>query len=225
MDILLIEDETRVADFIRRGLRAEGWNVMTVADGEAGLQAIDDSRFDLVILDWMLPGINGRDLCQRLRARQNFTPVLILSALDAVEDRIQGLKAGADDYMTKPFNFDELIERILALRRRSAGWQDGAASRLLRAGGICFDRDTLTVTVGNRVVELSQKERDLLLFLMVGAGRVYTRERILNAVWGVNEDPLTNVVDVYIARLRRKIGPDGDRIVTLRNVGYRLDAT
>ncbi|MEL6102603.1 MAG: response regulator transcription factor [Pseudomonadota bacterium] len=223
MNILLIEDETRVADFIRRGLAAEGWSVHHAPDGETGIEMIAIHDFDVVLLDLMLPGISGQSVCQKLRARKNTTPILMLSALDAIEERVEGLKIGADDYLPKPFDFDELVARIEALHRRAKSFDCQTDNPTIDKGGIVFDRSSLIVTVHGNEIELSSKERDLLLLFLTNAGRVLSRERILNAVWGVNADPMTNIVDVYVGRLRRKLGDQAGRIVTLRNVGYRFE--
>ena len=222
MNILLIEDETRVADFIRRGLSAEGWTVEHTCDGETGLEYAQGASYDVILLDLMLPGIQGQDVCRKLRARKNTTPILMLTALDAPEEKVDGLRMGADDYLPKPFEFDELIARVEALHRRATGYKTATSSDQIEVGDIVYDRASMQVTVSDKEIELSKKERDLLVLFMSNAGRVLSRERILNSVWGANEDPLTNVVDVYVARIRRKIGAEGDRIVTLRNVGYRM---
>jgi DNA-binding response OmpR family regulator len=223
MNILLVEDEVRVADFIRRGLAAEGWAVTHAVDGETALDLIADAPFDAIILDLMLPGISGQDLCRKLRSRKNTTPILMLSALDATDERVAGLRLGADDYLPKPFDFDELVARLEAMHRRALRFAPGQDNEVLDCNGVTFDKRALTVRVDDEVVDLSGKERDILLLLMSGQGRVFARERILNAVWGINADPLTNVVDVYIGRLRRKLRQHGQRIITLRNVGYRFD--
>ena len=222
MNVLLIEDETRVADFIRRGLAAEGWSVDHACDGETGLEFAQASSYDVILLDLMLPGIEGQDVCRKLRARKNSTPILMLTALDAPEEKVEGLRMGADDYLPKPFDFDELVARIEALNRRATGYAVNGAATQVRVGSIVFDKTSLLVTLDGVEIELSKKERDLLVLFMSNVGRVLSRERILNSVWGMNEDPLTNVVDVYVGRLRRKIGHEGERIVTLRNVGYRM---
>lgn len=222
MNILLIEDESRVADFIRRGLAAEGWSVDHVGDGETGLEYAHVNSYDIVLLDLLLPGISGQDVCRKLRARKNTTPILMLTALDSSEEKVDGLRIGADDYLAKPFDFEELVARIEALYRRSHGYSMNSSPSLLRVGDITFDRESIQVTVGGKEIEMSKKERDLLVLFMSNVGRVLSRERILNTVWGVNADPLTNVVDVYVGRVRRKIGSEGERIVTLRNVGYRM---
>lgn len=222
MNILLIEDEVRVADFIRRGLAAEGWSIDHATDGEAGLEHAGDEAYDIILLDLMLPGIQGQDVCRKLRARKNTTPILMLTALDAAEEKVEGLRMGADDYLPKPFDFDELVARIEALRRRATGYASTGAGSALRVGEIAFDRASMQMRVNGHEIELSKKERDLLVLFMSNTGRVLSRERILNTVWGMNEDPLTNVVDVYVGRIRRKLGVEGARIVTLRNVGYRM---
>lgn len=222
MNILLIEDEARVADFLRRGLSGEGWNVQHAPDGESGIAMVKMDRFDIILLDLMLPGISGQDVCRKLRARKVLTPILMLSALDAVEEKIEGLRLGADDYLPKPFDFDELIARIESLHRRANGYTTQAKSTKLEFGDIVFDRLSYRVEVAGQEIDLSAKERDILVLFLSNQGRVLTRERILNAVWGVNSDPLTNVVDVYVGRLRRKLKHCGDTITTLRNVGYRI---
>ena len=224
MNILIVEDEQRVADFLRRGLMAEGWTVEHAPDGETALELLAERGFDLVLLDLMLPRIQGQDVCRKLRARRNDVPILMLSALDTTEERVDGLRMGADDYLTKPFDFDELVARIEALHRRAAGVGAGPAATVLRDGALSFDRDSFEARIGEVRLEMSGKERDLFVLFLSNPGRVLSRERILNAIWGMGADPLTNVVDVYVGRLRRKLGEEGERIVTLRNVGYRLDA-
>ena len=223
MNILLVEDESRVADFIRRGLSAEGWAVDHAADGEDALEHAASNSYDVILLDLMLPGIQGQDVCRKLRARKSKTPILMLTALDSPEEKVDGLKIGADDYLAKPFDFAELIARVEALHRRATGYALDTSENVITSGSLTFDRSSLQVTVDGAEIELSKKERDLLLLFLTNTGRVLSRERILNSVWGLNADPLTNVVDVYVGRLRRKIGAEGERIVTLRNVGYRMN--
>lgn len=222
MNILLVEDETRVADFIRRGLAAEGWSVDHVADGEDALEQASASAYDIILLDLMLPGIQGQTVCRKLRARKSKTPILMLTALDSPEEKVEGLKIGADDYLPKPFDFDELIARIEALHRRANGYAADLDDNVITCGTLSFDRSSLQVTVAGTELQLSKKERDLLLLFLTSRGRALSRERILNTVWGLNADPLTNVVDVYVSRLRRKIGAEGEKIVTVRNIGYRM---
>jgi DNA-binding response OmpR family regulator len=220
MNILLVEDEARVADFIQRGLKAEGWSVSVASTGESALVAIADGQFDVVVLDVMLPGMSGHDVCRRLRAKQISTPILMLSALADVDDRVSGLRMGADDYLVKPFDFDELMARIEALARRSA---DRAAltPAVLVSGALSFDTRSLEVRCGDRPISLTPKERDLLKLFLSSPRKIFSRERILSALWGMSEDPQTNVVDVYIARLRKKLGSCGAPIETVRGAGYR----
>lgn len=223
MNLLVVEDEVRVADFIQRGLKAEGWTVTVASNGESALTMLEDHDFDAVLLDLMLPGKSGQDVCRLMRARRDLTPVLILTALDGVEDLVAGLKLGADDYLAKPFNFDELIARVQALvRRRQAFSQPAETDPVLRCEGIEYDTRSLQVRCHGELVELTEKEREILKLLIADPGRVFTRERILNTVWGAIEMPMTNVVDVYVGRLRRKLGAAGDSILTVRGRGYRL---
>lgn len=225
MNLLVVEDDPRVADFLARGLRAEGYLITVARTGPEGLELGRSQPFDLIVLDLMLPGRSGLEVCQELRARRVLTPILMLTALDTTEDKIKGLRLGADDYLIKPFDVDELLARIEALIRRNRGFT--ADSKQLVVGDLVFDRETLTVRRGDRPVELTAKELALLELLMSAPGKVFSRERILNRVWGYAEDPLTNVVDVYIRRLRGKID-DGHTlplIKTLRGIGYKLDSS
>jgi DNA-binding response OmpR family regulator len=223
MNLLIVEDDPRVADFLARGLRAEGYQVTVARSGPEGLEFGRTQSFDVILLDLMLPGLSGLGVCQALRARQVLTPILMLTALDATEDKIKGLRLGADDYLTKPFDVDELLARIEALMRRNRGF--AVSTQQLTVGDLTFDRETLTVRRGERLIELTARELALLELLMSSPGKVFSRERILNRVWGYAEDPLTNVVDVYIRRLRSKIDEDGapPLIKTLRGIGYKLD--
>ena len=223
MNVLLVEDDARVADFIGRGMRSESWQVSVAMDGETALAMLDMERFDVVVLDRMLPGISGVEVCRRIRARQDATPILMLSALGDVEDRVCGLRIGADDYLAKPFDFNELLVRVQALTRRTAGMLDVAGTDLavLSAGPIRFNIASLEVHCGARLVRLTPIEREILKLFLQNPGRVLSRERILNKVWSVNKDPLTNIVDVYVRRLRQKLGTAGDLIETVRGAGYR----
>lgn len=222
MRVLVVEDEARVADFIQRGLKAEGWLITVAADGEAALAITAEGRFDVIVLDRMLPGISGTDVCRRLRARDDWTPVLMLTALSDVEQRVVGLRIGADDYLVKPFDFDELIARIQALARRAARPGAVAAeSALAVSGQISFDCRTLEVRCAGHPIALTPKERDILLLFLSDPGRIFSRERILSTVWGAFEDPQTNIVDVYIGRLRKKLGARSDCLETVRGAGYR----
>ncbi|MDX1379666.1 MAG: response regulator transcription factor [Xanthomonadales bacterium] len=222
MRILIVEDETRVADFLERGLRAEGHFCVVASDGEEGLKLATEGDFDLILLDLMLPKIHGHEVCQQLRMNKVHTPLMILTALDSVDDVVKGLRLGADDYMTKPFSFEELLARIESVMRRSADAQKEDAC--LRAGHVVFDRDSLRVTVNEEDVHMTAKELAILELLMSKPGTLFSRERILSNVWGLDMDPLTNVVDVYIGKLRKKIDPeDGESMIeTVRGLGYRF---
>ena len=222
MKILVVEDDDRIVEFLRPGLSAEGFQVEVVQDGEAGLATGRDGEFDVIVLDLMLPKLDGREVCRRLRADRVKTPILMLTALDTTEDIVRGLRFGADDYLTKPFAVDELVARVEALSRR--GDSGEVALRTLQVADLTFDREALVVERAGQRIELTSLEYALLEFLMVEAGKVVSRARILDNVWGTSKDPLTNVVDVYIRRLREKIDQDFDPplIKTIRGRGYRL---
>ena len=225
MSLLLVEDDERVRRFLVRGLEAEGYSVAVACDGPEGFAKARSEIFDTLILDIMLPGFSGRELCHRLRGAGVGTPILMLTALDATEDKVEGLRGGADDYLTKPFDFDELLARIEALIRRGRG----AATeppQVLQAGEVTLDRQAVTVQRSGESVDLTIKEFQLLEFLMASPGRAMSRTRILNKVWGYDSDPLTNVVDVYVRRLRTKLNwdPETGLIRTLRGYGYKLDS-
>lgn len=223
MRILIVEDETRIADFLQRGLRAEGHFPVVANDGESGLALALEGDFDLILLDMMLPGLHGREICQQLRMSKINTPLIILSAMDSLDDVIAGLRMGADDYMTKPFSFEELLARIETVMRRSS--EVASEEQSLAVGSLAFDRDSLRFTVDGKEIKMTAKELAIIELLMSHPGTLFSRERILSNVWGMNMDPLTNVVDVYIGKLRKKI--DGDRsdsiIETVRGLGYRLN--
>ncbi|MDH3901956.1 MAG: response regulator transcription factor [Xanthomonadales bacterium] len=223
MRILIVEDETRIADFLQRGLRAEGHFPVVANDGESGLALALEGDFDLILLDMMLPGLHGREICQQLRMSKINTPLIILSAMDSLDDVIAGLRMGADDYMTKPFSFEELLARIETVMRRSS--EVASEEQSLAVGSLSFDRDSLRFTVDGKEIKMTAKELAIIELLMSHPGTLFSRERILSNVWGMNMDPLTNVVDVYIGKLRKKI--DGDRtdsiIETVRGLGYRLN--
>lgn len=224
MSILVIEDDARVADFLVRGLRAEGYRVQLARTGPEGLDMARSVEPALLLLDLMLPGIDGLELCQTLRAERNHVPILMLTSLSDVEDRVAGLRLGADDYLTKPFAFEELLARIEALLRR--GREQRPKENLLQVADLVLDRERMQVTRAGKPVVLTAKELAFLELLMSAPGRIYSRERILSNVWGANEDPLTNIVDVYVRRLRAKIdeGHPLPLIKTVRGLGYRLDS-
>ena len=222
MRILIVEDEQRIADFLQRGLRADGHFCVVANDGEAGLSLALEGDFDLILLDMMLPGMHGRDVCQNLRMSKVNTPLIILSAMDSLDDVIAGLRMGADDYMTKPFSFEELLARIETVMRRNTDIAN--EEQAISAGKLAFDRQSLRFSVDGKEIKMTAKELAIIELLMSNPGTLFSRERILSNVWGLNMDPLTNVVDVYIGKLRKKI--DGDNaesmIETVRGMGYRL---
>lgn len=225
--LLVVEDDERVARFLDRGLRAEGYQVQMARTGTQALQAVTNAKdkpFELLLLDIMLPELSGLEVCQTLRAAGNRVPILMLTAMDTLDDKVAGLRLGADDYLTKPFAFEELLARIEALLRRGGGaaLQD---TRTLHVGDLCLDLDRMQASRADVLLRLTARELALLELLMRHPGRLYSRERILSNVWGVAEDPLTNVVDVYIRRLRGKIddGQPQALIKTVRGLGYKLD--
>jgi two-component system OmpR family response regulator len=221
MHILLVEDELKMARALRRGLEQEGHSVDSATDGDDALSRGVEFEYDAIVLDVMLPGRDGFSICRELRARDRWAPVLMLTARDAVEDRIRGLDAGADDYLVKPFAFGELLARLRALVRR------GVAERpaVLTVGDVELDPAAHTVTRGGSLVDLSVREFSLLEFLMRHAGEVVSRTRILEQVWDVNYDSFSNVVDVYVGYLRRKLEQPFGRpfIRTVRGVGYVVE--
>ena len=232
MNIILIEDDPRIADFLQRGLIAEGLQVQHAATGPEGLALVLDAAGPsapshaptVVVLDLMLPGMNGLDICQTLRAQGVPFPILMLTALSTLEDRVAGLRMGADDYLCKPFEFEELLARLEALGRRAQGMVSRPSQ--LQVADIVLDRNSMRASRAGEALNLTARELALLELLMSEPGRLFSRERILSSVWGLNEDPLTNVVDVYIRRLRSKIdeGRTTPLIQTLRGLGYRLEA-
>jgi DNA-binding response OmpR family regulator len=223
LNVLLVEDDPRVADFLQRGLAAEGHLVTLAKTGLDGLLLSRTAEPDMIILDRMLPGMDGLEVCRQLRATGVKVPILMLTALGATEDKIEGLTLGADDYLGKPFAFDELLARMNALARRPPEYKE--TEQQLQVADLVLDRATLVVRRGGRPIELTAKELALLELLMRSPGRVLSRARILNAVWGQSSDPLTNVVDVYISRLRAKIDDAGavPLIRTVRGYGYKID--
>jgi heavy metal response regulator len=222
MRILVVEDDRKVASFIRKGLMEEGYAVDVAADGETGLAMGQDRLHDVIILDVMLPGKPGFQVVRELRQAKVATPVLLLTAREAVEDRVQGLDAGADDYLTKPFAFAELLARVRALLRRGAT----AQASLLRIADLTLDPAKRTVKRGGEVISLTNREFALVEYLMRNPGRVLTRTMIAEHVWDYSFDSATNVIDVYVNYLRKKIDAGRERklIHTVRGVGYVLRA-
>jgi two-component system, OmpR family, response regulator len=221
--VLLIEDDTEAARFLVKGLRESGYTVEHAADGREGLNRATEGQFDLIVTDRMLPQLDGLAIIERLRERRIETPVLVLSALGSVDDRIRGLKAGGDDYLTKPFALAELLARIEALLRRRASRSE--ATRL-KVEDLELDLIGRRVTRGGREVELTARELKLLEFLMRRAGQVVTRTMLLEGVWDLHFDPQSNLIDVHISRLRQAIdrGTDQPLIHTVRGSGYVLRA-
>jgi two-component system, OmpR family, response regulator len=220
--ILVIEDEPGIVDFLERGLSAHGFTVLSASDGETGLERALGSDVDLVVLDLMLPGRSGLEVLERIRATKPALPVIVLTAQGEVEHRVGGLDAGAADYIVKPFSLSELAARIRAQLRIASQ----APQTTLGGGGIEINLISREVRRDGVPVRLSTTEFELLSYLMRNRGQVLSREQILRAVWGYEYDPGTNVVDVYIGYLRRKLGRGGAAvpIVTIRSVGYRFDA-
>ncbi len=220
MKILVVEDDRRILTFLRRALEAEGHHVTIAEDGRDGLDRIRSESFDLVILDRMLPYLDGLEVCHVVRRERLPVTILMLTAKDSIQDKVEGLRGGADDYLTKPFALDELLARIVALKRRKSGTDE---SESLRVGPLTLDPASHRVTVDGREITLTLREFDLLRYLMANADRVVSRQRLLNSVWEYSFEPGTKVVDVYIRYLRRKIGDEeGTLIQTVRGIGYML---
>lgn len=221
MRILVIEDDPTVAQYVVRGLDSSGHDVDHVADGRDGLRVATDQAFDVMVVDRMLPGMDGLTVVETIRAAENQTPVLILSALGDVDDKVQGLKAGGDDYLVKPFAFPELLARIEALARR-ASIKDEVTS--LNVDGLTMDLLARQVFREEQEIDLKPREFQLLEYMMRNEGQVVTRAMLLEAVWDYHFDPQTNVIDVHISRLRQKIDKDFPTalIHTVRGVGYVL---
>ena len=220
--ILIVEDEARIASFVAKGLRAEGHTATVLGDGLEGLDHALSGDFDLMVLDIGLPGLDGFEVLDQLRSQGSRMPVIVLTARDSVTDTVSALEGGADDYMPKPFRFAELMARVrLRLRQVQAG--DGSSPvDSLDAGGVHLDLRTRRATVGGRQVDLSHREFMLAEIFMLNAGQVLSREQLLDHVWGMDFDPGSNVVDVYVGYLRKKFGAES--IATVRGMGYRFVA-
>ncbi len=218
MRILVIEDEPRILDFVSRGLEAEGFSVLGARDGQEGLRIAEAVGCDLVILDLLLPRLDGLSVLRTLETKQPGLPVVIVSARADLTTKLNGFGLGARDYLTKPFSFDELLARIRVQLRRPVERDNGY---VLRAGALALDVARRQAQLGDQVVDLSDREFKVLHRLLECAGEVVSRERLLSEVWGYHFDPHSNVVDVCIRRLRKKLGPDSP-IETVRHAGYRL---
>jgi two-component system response regulator MprA len=221
MNVLVVDDEPAVRDALARALRAEGYHVSTAGDGRAALEAMAPERPDLVVMDVLMPLMDGLDATRSIRASGDRTPILVLTARDSVADRVEGLDAGADDYLVKPFALDELLARIRALLRRST---PGADERPLRFGDLELDPVTRDVRRGDREIELTRTEFLLLELFLRNPRRVLTREVIFDRVWGYDFGPSSNALEVYVGYLRRKTEAEGESrlIHTVRGVGYVL---
>jgi DNA-binding response OmpR family regulator len=215
--ILIAEDEARLAAFLEKGLQANGFVTTVAGDGATALSLARDEDFDLLVLDLGLPALDGLSVLRTMREQGRRMPVVILSARDEIDDKVVGLEHGADDYLTKPFRFEELLARV-RVRLRDAGT---AEQTVLRAGEVGLDLRTRRAHVGGRAIELSAREFTMLEVFLRHPGQVLSREQLLSHVWGYDFDPGSNVVDVYVGYLRRKLGHD--RILTVRGMGYALN--
>ncbi|ESS72163.1 response regulator MprA [Methyloglobulus morosus KoM1] len=224
--ILLVEDDQRIVDFVQRGLKAEGYAVEVARSGLEAIALGTEGQFQAIILDLGLPDLNGIQVCEQLRSIGIDTPILMLTARETVQDKVTGLRSGADDYMTKPFAFEELLARIEVLMRRRGG-DIKPETRELQIADLILNGETHEVRRGDTLIDLTPKEFALLECFMRVPGKVLSRTRILEQVWGYSADPLTNVVDVYIRQLRRKIDDNFDLklLKTVRGFGYKLDAS
>lgn len=223
MRILLVEDEPQVVEFIKKGLTEKGYEAEVAYDGQMGERLASKGDFDLIILDVILPVINGYDLCKRIREKGLHVPVLMLTALGTTDDKVSGFDAGADDYLVKPFEFAELLARIKALTKRSSGLIQ--TSKVIKIADLALDLNKRSATRGDKRIDLTGKEFELLEFLMNNKGRVLSRVEIAEKVWDITFDTGTNVVDVYISILRKKIDRDFEQklIHTRIGLGYYID--
>ena len=221
MRFLVVEDEQRIADFVKRGLESAGYAVDTASDGRSAIDMVHATDYDLIILDMMLPDIDGLKVLERIRNRKTSPPVLILSARGSVDDRVKGLELGADDYLVKPFAFVELLARVRVLLRRGAPMPER-----LQIGDLVLDCIRRRVTRGGEAIELAPKEFSILEYLMRNRGRPLSRTMIVEHVWDMDYDGLTNIVDVYIRHLRSKIDDKWPTklLHTVRGIGYMLDS-
>jgi len=222
MKLLIIEDDLKIISFVKKGLQEEGFIVDAANDGEEGLYLAEQYTYDLLIIDWMLPKLDGLKICEKLREKKNLTPILMLTAKTSVEERILGLGCGADDYLVKPFVFAELVARIRSLLRRSSyNFNE------------CLTLDTLEVNVSKRVVTrsknpitLTSKEFDILVYLLLNQNTIITHTQLQEKIWGINETTSSNIINVFIHHLRHKIDMEGEKplIKTIRGSGYKIES-
>lgn len=222
MNILLIEDDKRISDFVIKGLEENGFSVTLAITGEIARDMISENEWDIILMDIMLPGIDGIQLTKLIRFKKNHTPILVLSALDDADDKVSALDSGADDYLVKPFHFKELISRINALTRRTK-FNYKEKEQVYVCHNLTVNLDEHSVFQKDEPIDLSPREYKLLLFLLENKNKVVSRTQILNAVWGINYDNNTNVVDVYISYLRNKIDENQHKFIhTIKGTGYML---
>ena len=216
MHILIVEDEIGIVQFLKQGLQEEGYQITTAADGSKGFELVQDQKFDLILLDWMLPKINGLDLCKAIRVKDQTTPIIFLTAKDTVQETIEGLKAGANDYIKKPFSFEELVERI------KVHFRNKKQLETLTLGNITMDLTRHIVLKGEEEISLTQREFELLAYLIQHKGKVCTRNQILRDVWEINFEYDTGVIDVFMNAIRKKLNLkiEEDYIKTIRGIGY-----
>lgn len=216
MKILIVEDETGIVQFLQQGLEEEGYEISTAFDGLMGLELAQKENFDLILLDWLMPKMNGLDVCKSIREKNKITPIIFLTAKDTVQDTIEGLKAGANDYIKKPFSFDELVERI------KIHFRNQNEIEILTLGTIEINLAKYLVTVSGNEVSLTQREFELLCYLVRNKGKVCTRIQIIEDVWNIHFDYDTGVIDVFINGIRKKLNLkiEEDYIKTIRGVGY-----
>ncbi|WP_119790933.1 response regulator transcription factor [Flavobacterium anhuiense] len=216
MHILIVEDEVGIVQFLKQGLQEEGYQITTAADGSKGFELVQEQKFDLILLDWMLPKINGLDLCKAIRVKDHFTPIIFLTAKDTAQETIEGLKAGANDYIKKPFSFEELVERI------KVHFRNKKQTETLTLGNITMDLSRHIVLKGDEEISLTQREFELLAYLIQHKGKVCTRNQILRDVWEINFEYDTGVIDVFMNAIRKKLNLkiEEDYIKTIRGIGY-----
>ncbi|KIA99497.1 response regulator transcription factor [Flavobacterium sp. KMS] len=216
MHILIVEDEAGIVQFLQQGLEEEGYQITTASDGLAGFELIQKQKFDLILLDWMLPKITGIDLCKAIRIKDTTTPIIFLTAKDTILETVEGLKAGANDYIKKPFSFEELVERI------KIHFRNQKTPEILTLGAIQINLAQHTVMTNNTAVSLTQREFELLTYLVKNKGKVCTRNQILQDVWQINFEYDTSVIDVFMNAIRKKLNLkiEEDYIKTIRGIGY-----